>query len=349
MSSSVTSSQRIFGAAAVLIGAAALLYHLKRTKNPSVVRVVEMHIFPVKSCAGMAVTSARLLPTGFEYDREWVIIRKSDSKVMTMRECSSLKKLVASVDTSLQLLVLRFPGKAEISVPLGWAAEAGAEEQLVSLWDISGTVKPFGDAAVHQWLTELINENLSSGACDSYFLARIGSTLRNPGLGPDRPIVPEEQRIAFQNCTSVHVTSVPSLEALRTSVGDPSINSLRFRPNIVVDGGDPYDEDTWDEFSVGTVPMKTAKLCDRCTIPTINDDANRNKDFLPTSFLRRERLVHFTHLPKSEPPQGMFGIAVFQRRPLDDTAAPVIHVGDYVIVSMRRQTPKFVKRENTTP
>ena len=36
--------------------------------------VAALNIYPVKGCRGIALERARLLPTGFEHDREWLIV-----------------------------------------------------------------------------------------------------------------------------------------------------------------------------------------------------------------------------------------------------------------------------------
>ena len=37
-------------------------------------QIGQLWIFPIKSCAGIAVQSARLLPTGLEHDRAFMLV-----------------------------------------------------------------------------------------------------------------------------------------------------------------------------------------------------------------------------------------------------------------------------------
>jgi uncharacterized protein YcbX len=42
----------------------------------------------------------------------------------------------------------------------------------------------------------------------------------------------------------------------------------RFRPNIVIAGGTPYQEDGWKEISIGDARLSVVKPCARCVIIT---------------------------------------------------------------------------------
>lgn len=46
----------------------------------------------------------------------------------------------------------------------------------------------------------------------------------------------------------------------------------RFRPNIVVEGCSPHEEDTWQTLHVGAITLRVAKPCSRCSVPTVDQD-----------------------------------------------------------------------------
>jgi uncharacterized protein YcbX len=60
-----------------------------------------------------------------------------------------------------------------------------------------------------------------------------------------------------------------SLQDLNSRLTKP-VEMLRFRPNLVFNGGEPYQEDTWRGFSINDVDLYGAKPCARCPMPTIN-------------------------------------------------------------------------------
>src|SRR5688572_25841835 len=61
--------------------------------------VTGVWIYPVKSLGGIRVSSARVMPKGFEYDRRWMLI-DGDTKFIMQRACPqmALCKLSISED-----------------------------------------------------------------------------------------------------------------------------------------------------------------------------------------------------------------------------------------------------------
>lgn len=47
---------------------------------------------------------------------------------------------------------------------------------------------------------------------------------------------------------------------------------LRFRPNVVIDGDIPFEEDAWPTVRIGDVELRTAEVCDRCVMTTIDPE-----------------------------------------------------------------------------
>ena len=78
--------------------------------------ITSLHIYPVKSCAGLSLSRARLTRTGFEHDREWMIVRPS-GRFVTQRELPRLALIrTALSDTALALSA---PEREPIQIPLG--------------------------------------------------------------------------------------------------------------------------------------------------------------------------------------------------------------------------------------
>src|SRR5204863_2038245 len=72
---------------------------------------------------------------------------------------------------------------------------------------------------------------------------------------------------SLQDATPFHLTSETSLADLNARMAAP-LPMQRFRPNIVVRGGEPYAEDAWRVFNVGTIGFEWIRPCTRCAITT---------------------------------------------------------------------------------
>ncbi len=46
----------------------------------------------------------------------------------------------------------------------------------------------------------------------------------------------------------------------------------RFRPNLVIAGGEPYFEDALDRFEIDGLGFRVVKPCDRCVVTTTDQE-----------------------------------------------------------------------------
>ncbi len=97
---------------------------------------------------------------------------------------------------------------------------------------------------------------------------------------------PETQRISNQKYTgaltapykfadafALLVCSAASLSDLNgrlAAMGHAGITIERFRPNIVLDGIEAFDEDYVDQITIGEAKLRVVKRCARCTVPNVN-------------------------------------------------------------------------------
>ena len=61
------------------------------------VRIGALWLYPVKGMAGIALEEAKLLPTGIEGDRQWLVV-DAQQRAVTQRECPALAKIVPDLD-----------------------------------------------------------------------------------------------------------------------------------------------------------------------------------------------------------------------------------------------------------
>ena len=76
---------------------------------------------------------------------------------------------------------------------------------------------------------------------------------------------------SFSDAYPFLIIGQSSLDDLNNRLKSP-INMSRFRPNFVFTGGEPYEEDTWREFNIGTLLFYGVKPCGRCVMTTIDQE-----------------------------------------------------------------------------
>ena len=63
----------------------------------------------------------------------------------------------------------------------------------------------------------------------------------------------------------------------------------RFRPNIVLEGAEPFEEDVIHEIKIGDVVLEFVRPCSRCKITTINQTEGASTSDEPLRTLGRVR------------------------------------------------------------
>ena len=108
------------------------------------VRIASLHVYPVKSCAGFEVARAEVAETGFDLDRNWVVVDGTGTAV-TQRELPRLALVRTAVKA--EELVLRAPGMLALHVGL----DRVERETEITVW--GDTVKAWDIGALAaQWL-----------------------------------------------------------------------------------------------------------------------------------------------------------------------------------------------------
>lgn len=89
---------------------------------------------------------------------------------------------------------------------------------------------------------------------------------------------------SFADGYPILLTSIESLAALNHKLrqkSQPEVPMNRFRPNIVVEGCDAFDEDFWQNFSIGSLRFHGMKRCGRCVVTTIDQDTGERENNEP--------------------------------------------------------------------
>lgn len=225
-----------------------------------------VHVYPVKSCAGVTLEESLLIETGLEFDRAWMVVDAA-GRFVSQRELPRM----ALVHTTLKHteLVLRAPGMLALHLALD-AVEGPTQ---VTVWNDTVAAYDMGDLAA-QWFSDFLGP------------AREGVKfpLRLARFDPEQKRLSNKQwtgeldaENAFSDGYPLLVISQASLDALNERLarkGVPAATMARFRPNLVLDGLDAHGEDFLDEIRFettdGPVRLRLVKPCPRCPIPNVD-------------------------------------------------------------------------------
>jgi len=223
--------------------------------------VSELILYPIKSCAGLSVPEAMLaldgLSAGGVHDREWMVVTR-EGVFLTQREYPRMATIAPRVDGDT--LVVEAPGMAPIRLPLAHDLEAPALEVLI--WDDHVIAADCGDDAA-AWFADAVG-----APCR---LVRFRPEVVRPKISPWTGGLPAAAR--FSDGYPILLIGQSSLDDLNgklTTAGRAALPMNRFRPNIVVEGIDAFEEDFVAAFTDQDISLRPVKPCARCPIPSVD-------------------------------------------------------------------------------
>ncbi|KAI3858654.1 hypothetical protein MKW92_003529 [Papaver armeniacum] len=294
---------------------------------PAAATITSIFIYPIKSCKGISVPQAPISSTGFRWDRQWVVVN-AKGRACTQRVEPKLALLEAHLPadafnqgwepTDSSYLVLRAPGMDELKVSLTKTCDVIDD---ITVWEWNGSALDEGDQ-VSEWLSKYLKKE--------YRLVRFNTASQNRVVDPEYARS-NQYRAMFHDEYPFLLASQGSLNALNELLEEPvSIN--RFRPNILVDGCDPFAEDLWTEIKINKSIFHGVKLCARCKVPTVNQETGIFSGPEPTETLMKFRSDKVLGLKKKQAGKVYFGQNLVCKDSLTERKGKVIQVGDPVYV-----------------
>lgn len=212
-----------------------------------------LYVYPVKSCAALAPSSAEVEPRGLAHDRRWMIVDR-DGRFLTGRQLPRLVLLRATpIATGL---MLQAPGAEPVEIVFPREA---ATRQTVTVWKDVVAAPDAGDHAA-RWLSSFLGREVRLVYMDKCAARAVAPDYAQPG-----------DEVSFADGYPLLAISQAALDALNARLEVP-LPMLRFRPNLVIDGATPHAEDAWRRIRVGTVEFEAVKTCVRCVFTTVDPE-----------------------------------------------------------------------------
>lgn len=229
-----------------------------------------LNIYPVKSCRGIPLQSARVSDTGLADDRHWMLVRPN-GRFVTQRELPRLALIGTAV--TADGLELSAAGMPALSVP----RESPGTSMNIVVWKFSGGGIDCGEEAA-AWCTQYLGTPLRLVRFDTR-QERVCSPEWTQG---QRAIT------QFSDGYPVLIISRASLAELNSRL-PKELPMVRFRPNLVIDEVGAYDEDRIHELSTDDVTLRIVKPCTRCSITTTDQQSGALDGVEPLATLRKYR------------------------------------------------------------
>ncbi|KAL6601564.1 hypothetical protein ACP70R_044784 [Stipagrostis hirtigluma subsp. patula] len=293
--------------------------------------VRSIFIYPIKSCRGVSVPQAPVTAAGFRWDRQWVVVN-AKGRAYTQRVEPTLALVEVEMPpeafdegwhpTPDAHMVIKAPGMDPLKIPL--AVERTTIDD-VSVWEWSGSAYDEGAGAA-EWFSTYLGKP-----------SRLVRFKEESEIRPTDPKFAEGYKIKFNDCFPFLIASQGSLDALNEILKEP-VPINRFRPNILVDGCHPYSEDLWNTIKINNLTFQGVKLCNRCKVPTINQE-NGIPGTEPTETLLTFRSDEVLRPSHKNNRQVYFGQSLVCKESLSAKGKDKVKVGDPVYVLQSFSSP----------
>ena len=214
-------------------------------------------VYPIKSAAGIAPGTWEVDRFGLRHDRRWMVVDPLGNLV-TQRTHPRLAQVRATPQQST--LRVEAPGRQPLELPLTPPRESITVQATV--WDDTCDALWLGPGPA-QWFSELLGS-----PCGLVHMP--DETVR----AADPAYAPAGARVSFADGFPFLLISEESLADLNRRLAEP-LPMNRFRPNLVIAGGEPYIEDALDRFEIDGLAFRVVKPCGRCVVTTTDQETTK--------------------------------------------------------------------------
>jgi uncharacterized protein len=207
-------------------------------------------IYPVKSIQGITLQSSRVDDAGLCGDRRYTLVTPN-GELVTGRTHPQLTLVTAKalVDNSWLLSHPNMP--------------------TTLILDLTQHPQHYTEIVIWE---NIVNAQRTSDETDIWFSQIAGEAVHLMHFGEQsrrftkrRPDVP----MGFADGYPFLLTTEASLSELNRTCTQ-QIQMAQFRPNLVIHGNSPFEEDSWKRIRIGEVEFENIKPCIRCIFTTLH-------------------------------------------------------------------------------
>ncbi|KAF2259765.1 MOSC-domain-containing protein [Lojkania enalia] len=277
------------------------------TPLPPPTEITRLFIHPIKSCHGISVPSARLLPTGLDLDRQWMWVTYPDHKFLTIRNLSKMTLIRITYDDKTDKLTVSAPAPNSVDEKLHFEIPAHPSQQwldentetvLATVWS---TMTP-----AHRYSTSL------TAPFNAFFGQEVRLVYKPSVSDSPRALIGNGAKQYLGRAASVCFADLmPVLIGCESSIAELNerlkgaeglnIDVTRFRPNILVKGHEPWSEDRWKSVRISQsssikgggsgLELDVVARCARCHVPNVDPETAEEHKRQPWDTMMKYRRV----------------------------------------------------------
>jgi uncharacterized protein YcbX len=213
-----------------------------------------MFVHPMKSARGISYSRAYASQQGLLHDREWLLVTP-EGQFLTARNYPRM--LLIEMDLIPGGMLLKAPEMP----PILTMTQVYQDTVATAVWKDAFTAL-HGDTRVDDWFSHYMG---------------IPCKLLWLGMKSTRVLKHADTPMSFADGYPFLLVNQASLDALNQELST-AVSLRHFRPNLVIAGALPYEEDDWAEIKIGEVVFEVAKPCTRCQMTTVDPDTGMVSD-----------------------------------------------------------------------
>jgi uncharacterized protein len=229
-------------------------------------KLKDIYIYPIKSLGGIRMDRAKVEVKGFQYDRRWMLVDE-EGVFITQRKFPKMALMKCGL-TGEGIKVWNSQSPEDFII-IPFEATTGHKREVV-IWE-DQVMAEYVSPEVDEWMSRKLD---------------MDCRLVKMQEDADRTLKPKYtvngETVSFADSMPYMVIGQSSLDDLNSRL-EEKIKMDRFRPNLVFEGGQPFEEDGWNIVQIGKCRFKVTKPCARCVLITVDQQtAVKGKEPLRT-------------------------------------------------------------------
>lgn len=273
--------------------------------------ISELNIYPIKSLKGISLSESLIEQKGLRFDRRRLLV-DGKNEFLTQREFPKMATLAVEViENGLRIS----DGDKFLEIPFEPPEKVQA---TVKIWSSRVRALVY-ENEINRWFGEVLQTDCKLVLMPEESIRKVNYFYA----------VHKDDAVSFADGYPFLLIGENSLNDLNARL-ETGVPMNRFRPNFVVAGSEPFDEDDWKKIKIGDAVFHVVKPCGRCVITTIDQERGSFAGKEPLKTLATYRIPNRSVKRKIN----------FGQNLIAETVGVKIKVGDKVEVLERKKSAR---------